>query len=281
MSGRGEAPVRYWKPAPTLAGLVTGYHSYGAHPPPGITLREAFFPSWATIRVAMPGSRGWSLRLGPRTFDPVPAAAFVGPTSYAGYMESGGGELVGAGILPAGWAVLFGGDMGLRANRVVPLAEIAPQDAAPLVEALADGVAPDAAFDAWLLKRLEQAPPPDPRIARLMALLDDPATTRIEPVAEELGLTPRALAATTRFTFGFTPKLLLRRSRFLRALSIALSDPEGSTARLAEAGYWDRSHFLRDSHLFLGCSIREFNKRIGPMASIAMRVRTEVMGTPV
>lgn len=267
--------------APALAGLVTGYHCYRAEAAPGVELHDAFFPSWATIRIAAPGSPSWALQLGSRRFEPVPAAVFVGPTSYAGYMTCSGGELFGVGILPLGWATLFGGDLSRYANRAVPLSMVAP-DAAKLVEALAEpGCDRVAAFDRWLQRRQQSTRPVDETLKRLCQLLDDETLTRAEALAEALGIAPRALAALTRFSFGFTPKLLLRRRRFLKALSLVLTDQAGGSTRLHEVGYFDRSHFLRDSHLFLGCSIREFNRRIGPMARMAMQVRTQVMGAPV
>ena len=221
MQKAGGQPIEYWCASDRLAPFVTGYHRYSVPLPPGLKLRDVFFPSWATIRIALPGNRGWSVRMGSRIFDPVPAAAFVGPTSHAGYVETNGGTLVGVGLLPLGWATLFGGDAARYANRIVPLAAIDP-DAATLEGALADGAAPPAAFEEWLSARLGRHVP-DPRIARLFASLEDPAISRIETIAESLDMTQRALATFTRVHFGFTPKLLLRRSRFLRALSGVLA----------------------------------------------------------
>lgn len=278
--GGRPGPIEYWRPGEAVRDYVTGYHRYSAAAPPGVIIRDAFFPSWATIRVALPGSSPWSLRMGSRTVDPVTPCAFVGPSSYAGYVATRGGTLVGMGVLPLGWAALFGGDVSRFANRVVPLAQIDP-GASLLADALAESETPATVFEQWVAARLALRPPPDPRIAQLFALIDDPATTRTEQIAEALGLSSRALAAVTRTSFGFTPKLLLRRGRFLRALSDVLSFPEEASQRLEQLGYWDRSHFLRDSHLFLGCSIREFNKRRSPLNQTALRVRAEVMGAAV
>lgn len=273
-------PIEYWTASAALDGLVTGYHRYSVSVPPGVTFRDAFFPNWGTIRIAMDGGAPWSLTMANRTFDPVPTLAFTGPSSHAGYVAAGNGVLVGAGILPCGWAQLFGGDVSRYANRVVPLTQI-DAGAGQLQAALNDGADPKALFDEWLEARLRRRPPPDPRIAALYDLLQDPAVTRIEAIAETLNTPPRVLAALARFNFGFTPKLLLRRSRFMRALSAVLANPGDSSHLLTEAGYWDRSHFLRDSHLFLGCSVRDFLKRRGPLNPVAMRVREEVIGAAV
>lgn len=276
-----NGPVAYWTPDPRLAGYVSAYHRYRVVLPPGAVLRDVVFPSWMTIRIAIDDPAPWSLTLGPRETSPMPLAAVVGPTSYAGYCTATRGTLVGLGLLPAGWARLFGGDLSRYANRVVPLAAL-DRTADSLRAALAVSPHPAPVFDAWLLARLDASVEADPMVARIFALLDDPAITRIETMAERLDLSPRALVTLTRRNFGFTPKLLLRRGRFLRALSATLMAPTGDSAAVLEAaGYWDRSHFLRDCHAFLGCSVRDFLARRGPLNPIAMEARRDVIGAPV
>lgn len=279
-NGVAGVDVRYVSPGPRLARYVTGFHRFAAPICTTHELRDAFFPSVATIRVSLHGSPAWSLKIGSRSIDPMPPVALTGPTSYAGYVTCHGGELVGVGLLPFGWAQMFGGDVSRFANRVVALDEIDP-GADMLREALEADQPFDLAFSAWLEARLERRPPADPRIELLCEMLRDPTTTRIEAVAETLDMSPRALATMTRVNFGFTPKLLLRRTRFLRALTTVLTDPDGGPAALETAGYWDRSHFLRDSHLFLGCSVREFSRRRGPHNQVAITARTQALGTPV
>ncbi|KTT70562.1 helix-turn-helix domain-containing protein [Sphingomonas endophytica] len=272
--------VNYVLPGERLARYVTGYHRFSAPVRAGDDLRDAFFPSVATIRVTLGASPPWSLKIGSRTFDPVPVVAMTGPTSYAGYLTCKGGTLVGVGLRPFGWAQLFGGDVSRLANRVVPLGDIDP--GADMLRAAVEGDRPyHEAIESWLEARLQRRPPADPRIETLCVMLRDPATTRIEAVAEALDMSPRALASMTRFNFGFTPKLLLRRTRFLRAVTAVLTDPEEGPAALEAAGYWDRSHFLRDSHLFLGCSVRDFQRRRGPHNQEAIVARVQALGTPV
>lgn len=274
------SPVRYWQPSATLAPYVTGYHSYHAALPPGLTMQDVFLPSWASIRVSLHESPPWSLRMGPRTFDPMPQVAFIGPTSCAGYVTTHGGTMVGVGLKPLGWAQLFGGDISKHANRVVPLSQL-DLGAAQLHGALDDADTPEHAFAHWLEARLHRRPPADPRIAQLFTILEQASETRIDAIAEQLEMTPRALATMTRLSFGSTPKLLLRRTRFIRALNALLAQADRAPAVLEAAGYYDRSHFLCDSHLFLGCSVRDFTRRRGPLNQIALRVREKVLGQPV
>lgn len=232
------------------------------------------------IRVAIDNPGPWFQRLGARRYE-MPVASFTGATSVAGYVEATRGSVLGVGLLPEGWARLFGGDLSVYANRVMSLTELDPA-AEALPEALQQAEHPPTVFEQWIEQRLSSGLMLDPMISRIRAMIDDPAVTRIEAIAEALGVSPRQLASMTRYYFGFTPKVLLRRGRFLRALGATLdASPESTAALLGEAGYWDRSHFLRDAHLFLGCSIREFRRRRGALSAEAMKVRAAVIGAPV
>lgn len=273
-------PVQYWRPSSALAPYVTGYHSYHAALPPGLTLQDVFLPGWASIRISLRESLPWSLRMGARTFNPVPNAALVGPTNCAGHLSTQGGTIVGVSLKPLGWAQIFGGDVSKHANRVTPLAQL-DAGASQLRELLQESDCPNEVFDRWLEARLHRRPPADPRIGKLFDVLEEGRESRIDVIAEMLDTSPRSLATMTRYNFGFTPKLLLRRTRFLRALSAMLIDPGSSSTVLQATGYYDRSHFLRDSHLFLGSSVRDFMRRRGPLNQIALRVREKVLGSPV
>ncbi|WP_083925732.1 AraC family transcriptional regulator [Sphingomonas sp. Mn802worker] len=270
-------PVQYWRPSAALSPFVTGYHLYHAALPPGLTLQDVFLPGVASIQVTLHETPAWSLRMGARTFDPMPGAAFVGPTSCAGHLSAQGGTMVGVGLKPLGWAQLFGGNVSRYSNRVAALSQL-DSGAAQLHDALEHSDRPDVVFERWLEARLHRRPPVDPRIGKLFAILEEGRETRIDVIADMLDTSPRSLATMTRQSFGFTPKLMLRRTRFVRALTAMLIDPDRGPAALKASGYYDRSHFLRDSHLFLGCSVRDFARRRGPLNQIALRVRQKVLG---
>lgn len=275
-----EGPVAFWRASARFSGLVTGFHRFRAQVSPGQRTSDVFFPGYPVIRFAVERPQPWSLRIGARQFD-MPHASFTGPTNLAAWVEAGEGALIGMGLYAKGWARLFGGDISAHANRVIPFSAL-DDDAEDMRVALDDGAHPQIVLEAWLDRRLATARAFNPLIERLEEAIGGGTVTRIEALAENLGLTMRQLAALTRQNFGFTPKMLLRRRRFLRALSRALDAPPGeSDALLAAEGYWDRSHFLRDAHLFLGCSIREFRRRRGPLHALAMQKRAQVLGSAV
>ncbi|HEX3481507.1 MAG TPA: helix-turn-helix transcriptional regulator [Kofleriaceae bacterium] len=109
----------------------------------------------------------------------------------------------------------------------------------------------------WLRERLADAAPPDPRIARAVALLSSAARpgaappvgstgeARVDDVADTLGMTRQHLARGFRREVGITPKQLARIARMQRAAAALRRG--GDLARLAaELGYFDQSHFSRE-----------------------------------
>jgi hypothetical protein len=272
--------MRYWRPDAKLAPYVSGYHLYSIRLEPGERVDDVFFPAWINIRFTLDADP-WRVRFGRRLFDPVPSAALFGPTSHAGYSNGGSGILIGAGITPAGWARLFARNASLLADRVVPLEQLLGADALRLRARLDAGASPAETFDHWLLDRLDGSVPEAPEVGTLFAALGDSAVDTVAALEERLGVAGRALNRLSRVSFGFTPKLLLRRARFMRALmgAVALGRGRWSEA-IGPAGYYDQSHFLRDCRLFLDMPLGEFVGRRKPLAELSMKLRTERLGAP-
>ena len=57
---------------------------------------------------------------------------------------------------------------------------------------------------------------------------------------------------------GYGPKLLIRRTRFLRVLATMLLADTNPDHSAVPPGYHDVPHFLRDARDFLGMTAREF-----------------------
>ena len=96
------------------------------------------------------------------------------------------------------------------------------------------------------LKRIAEiartAPAPDAAIAEAARRLADPAT-RVETLADDIGLSERQLRRRCHVAAGYGPKTLQRVLRFRRFLASA----DGDLARAAlDAGYADQSHLTRE-----------------------------------
>lgn len=272
--------IRYDRPAPDLADYITGYHVYSAdHRNVGQV--DWFLPGTANIRIAIDAAP-FAVAIARRSFDPVPQVSLFGPTSHALKATTNGGILVGFGISALGWSRLFAGHAALYRDRVVPLAAALPGDFADrLHAALAasdreEMVAP--VLDDLLRGVLGPVPREDALIRRLMQLIAEDGPAEIALAADRLGIEPHALRRLAVKHFGFPPKLLLRRARFLRSfLRISQSDGMVDYTRLDQS-YFDVPHFLRDANTFLGMTPRRFLALNTPFLDASLRARAAVLG---
>ena len=92
------------------------------------------------------------------------------------------------------------------------------------------------------------APPADAAVLEAARRLDRPET-RLETLAEDLGLSERQLRRRCHAAAGYGPKTLQRVLRFRRFLAVA----NGDLARAAlDAGYADQSHLTRECRRLAG-----------------------------
>lgn len=209
-----------------------------------------------------------SLSIRRRTFAPLPAIGFIGPTTALGHLDTGGAMLTGVRLRSTAWATLFGGDLSRHADKVVPLTTL---DHA--AEALRHADA--AAIETWLSTRLEDAAASDVLLEHFIATIDAHPRATVADLAATLHLTPQQLTALSLEHFGVAPKRLLSQRRFVRVLRRLLADPAYAGRALWEAGYVDRSHFAKDCRKFLGSSLQTFRERAAPLARDPSAARRE------
>ncbi|NNM76612.1 AraC family transcriptional regulator [Sphingomonas sp. ID1715] len=270
----------YWMPDPRLRDYVSGYHLYATAPPTGDRHHDVFFPAWANIRLLVQPC-DWTVRIGSQQFT-VPEAALFGPTSHAGYSASGRGMVAGAGLTPLGWYRLMRAPAYAFADRVSELAELLGSAAADLQAKLATagGEGVNEIFDAFFLARLGRARPGEARVVRVHHDLMKPLPGGVAAVAERLGISHRTLHRLALEAFGFGPKLLVRRARFLRSLmAVAQANGERWADRI-EGSYYDHSHFNRDAQEFLGMAPGDFLRLPKPINEASARLRTKILGAP-
>ena len=276
-----EIAVQFALPAPELRRFISGYHCYALTFPAGHLHDDLFYPAWANIRFYA-ATTDWRITIGDASFDPVPRAALFGPTSRSSASRSGSGLLIGAGLTPLGWSRFVRADAAGFADRIVPLG-----DAMPHADAIADAVLgagtmekAAAAMDAWFLARLGPATKRDARIEAMHRLLAEAPPISVNQAAAELGLHPRAFLRLAMAAFGFRPKLLLRRARFVRTLTRLEEGAHANWLDVLDLGYHDQSHFIRDSHEFLGMAPGDFLRLPRPINAASTRLRRAMLGAP-
>ncbi|WP_176473108.1 helix-turn-helix domain-containing protein [Sphingomonas lenta] len=247
---------------------------------PGEEARDVIPPAWAAIRFAE-DDFDWGAKIGRRTFDPGPRNALFGPTSHAAYTRFATGRCVCVGLTPLGWARFVGRDAAPFADRITPLETVWRDRTEALRAAVLEADDPAQAFDAFFTDLLIRTPPEDEAVARVAALLLDPEVLTIKEMTERTGIDARHIARLSTRYFGFTPKLLLRRARFMRALIASMQVGRGGwKALVVAAGYHDQPHFIRDCQLFLGMPISSFMLKPKPLFELSLRLRAQVVGTP-
>jgi AraC-like DNA-binding protein len=275
--------MAYWPPSPRLEDLISGYHLYAVSPPPGERHSDVFQPAWFNLRVLLDPATNWEVRCGKGEWLSVPDVSLFGPSSAACWSRSDEGAVIGAGITPRGWARLATCPAGELADRVVPAGDVLGPGTVALaaqLRAAGDSEAIVPILDRWFLERMTEPARDEDAIERIFASLTDPAVRTVAQLAARVGLVPRTLERISRRAFGFAPKLLLRRARFLRSLHALIGGGPGRRALAIDAGYTDYPHFIREAHEFLGMKPTRFLERCGPMFLRSLQLRHSVLGAP-
>ena len=265
-------------PAPALRGLVSTYYwlEAGAEP-----VAELLHPEWTNVRFGLRGDWRWQQVRG-QMFRPDRVCVFGPSNCAASIMGSPGALVLGFGLLPLGWARLVGGPASQLANRFCALQAIWGPAADRLMRELSAAAGPDewaAILDDELLARLENAPPPPRLLADAHRLLGASEIDTVERFAAELGVSERTLERSCGPWFGFGPKTLLRRLRFLRVLDAMLQLPEGhSVGTVLGEHFVDQSHFVREFHAFMGMTPTAYMAMPRVVMRRAMHERARLLG---
>ena len=100
-------------------------------------------------------------------------------------------------------------------------------------------------------------------------------------LADRLGISARSLERLSLRAFGFSPKLLLRRQRFLRSLAQFMLDPSLKWISTLDWHYVDQAHFVRDFQRFMTMRPSQYAAQDHPVLRSAARARAVATGVAV
>jgi AraC-like DNA-binding protein len=250
-----KVSVRIRLPAPPLRAYVTFYYFVETFEP----ITDFLYPEWGNVRLSLAGD--WMILNDPR--DPAVSVSrgIYGPTDRRGKVVSTGGATAGFGLTPLGWGRLIGGSAGAMANRVREMRGelgIAPDELqAAFIADDGDDMAGAVRFDELLLGLLHSRPPNHPVVLETDRVLRERPPDSAA-FAEAVDVPPRTLHRICMRAFGFPPKRLLRRQRFLETLGLIRVSPYSRFGALIGDAYFDQSHFNRDFRDFMGMTAREY-----------------------
>lgn len=274
--------VSYALPAVALRPYVSTY-SMTLVDPGTPTVFDQVYPEWPNVRMTVDGDM--AACTGPGPLEGCNPICAIGPTSQATHFSLGPGRYWTISLLPLGWARF----VGIRACEYADRWEVIGQDSpfadlAPLLACDQPGknfseVTAD--IDAHLTAMLENPGRREDTIFDAHCALLDPEVTSVTALAERTGIGVRALERLSLSAFGFTPRLLLRRQRFLRSLAQYMLDPSLSWINTLDHQYVDQAHFIRDFRRFMNTTPGAFAAEPHPVLWAAVQARTTIAGKPM
>ncbi|MFZ1743154.1 MAG: helix-turn-helix domain-containing protein [Pontixanthobacter sp.] len=278
-----KVDVSFHRPPEDLERFFTTFYCVEIDPGEGATVTDSLHPEWANIRI-FSGTRPHNEIAG-QTLSGADAL-FTGPSKSPLHFTLGPTRVWGIGILPLGWATFVGQPADEYANSVSDCrsnAALAP------FAALADSVLAKDGNEAVQYEAIvdffrETCPrfgKEDPRITAIHSVLLDSELPHVSDMAERCGLNQRTLERLCRKHFGFSPKLLLRRQRFMRSLADFMLDPSLGWVGAIDSLYFDQSHFVRDCKEFLEMAPSEYAATDHPIMAGFLRERMRAYGSAV
>ena len=276
--------VRFFSPPEILRRYFTTFYLMDVTVPDGGTVADSLHPEWGNLRLHS-GSAPTATNLSGQMLAGTSFAA-TGPSSQSVRFTIGSTRMWGIGLLPLGWARFVHARASKLANGLFD-GHTNPDFASfrPLASTLF-GPEPDplAELDriaAHFLARIDGPVPDEARILAVHGALVDPETRNVASFAERAGLGQRTLERVCERAFGFSPKLLLRRQRFLRSLAQFMMDPTLKWIGAIDSQYHDQAQFVRDFRQFMGQTPRRYAASAKPILGAVMRARAAFAGRAV
>ena len=281
LSATGD--YRFILPAPELRRYVTTYYFFDIATPDGRLLDDVLHPEWASARFMLEG--GIDASIVPNAPIPVPRASLTGPTLRAINIRCDRARMAGIGVMPLGWHRLIHAAAQDYANVSADI-ETDPALATFAaiwreIEGEIDHFRIAEIFDTHLTAALVGSDAREAEIESLHRALANPEMEGVAQLAQSVGMPIQKVERMSRRVFGFPPKRLLRRQRFLRSLGERLLDPARPWTTAMDVQYHDQAHFTRDFHDFMGMSPGAYLAMPRAISQGAIRARAEALGQPL
>jgi AraC-like DNA-binding protein len=277
VSHQYSVEVRFHRPPPELHHYFTTFYCVDMWVAGDDLVSDYLHPEWSNLRFysgTCPEAQaddGTPLRNS--TF------AATGPSSKAVRFGMGTSRMWGIGLLPLGWAKFVASPASDYANAVVD-GHTHPAFApfVPLARTLFSGGADESAelerITRYFAARLGSPLPDEHRILAIHSALVDPEVKSVADLVERAGIGQRTVERICDRAFGFRPKVLLRRQRFMRSLAQYMLDPSLRWIGAMDGHYHDQAQFVRDFRQFMGMTPREYAALDKPIIGAIMDART-------
>jgi len=268
--------VRYYRLSQALQPYFTALYAFEFDCAPGQVTEDYLHPEWAQMRFTV-GSAALA-RIGPGPLERQWPFVASGPTSRSIHFGITTGRIWGLGLQPAGWAKFIDGSARAVADTTVdgsthpwfslfaPIQELVQDDAAERDD-IADRI------NEFLMGHTGRPVRQDDLIVACHEALRDPDIANVGELGERVGLGARSLERLCSRYFGFPPKLLLRRQRFLRSLAQFMLNPKRVWSAALDGQYYDQAQFVKDFRSFMGMTPSEYAEMPHPILETIMAQR--------
>lgn len=272
---------RFHQPPSQFDGCFTTFYQLALDVENGGTIRDHLLPEWANIRFfggAAPTARlGQSKVIGARL-------SATGPSSRPCEFVLGSSRMWGIGFLPLGWARFIDHDASDLANTAC---DGATHPAFAKFDVLSD-VLCDPALDTDTqlqvlidtMGRLMRPHRDEPKIVRVNKALVSGDFTGVGDLADACAMSIRTLERVCGRYFGFTPKLLMRRQRFMRSLTTFMLQKGTLWTDAMDEHYHDQAQFTREFNEFMTMNPSDYAALDHPIIASFMESRARVWGSP-
>jgi AraC-like DNA-binding protein len=284
VSQQHQINVRFYPPPEDLRRYFTTFYVTDIDPGPDGVLHDSLHPEWAGMRFFTPtGPTSWT-DAGQR----LENVRFLtqGPSSHPIHFAMPKTRLWGFGFLPLGWAKFVRMPAAEFANYMCDgyqRAECAPFR--PLADALFQEPIDEEAELQRIIDFFRNFPAKDPvdqnRILAIHAALVDPQVATVQQLVARVAASQRTVERISYKHFGFSPKLLLRRQRFMRSLAQFMLDPTLKWIGAMDSHYHDQAQFVRDFREFMGVSPREYSSKPHPVLERFTQERNKALASAV
>lgn len=271
---------QFFSPSEQFDGCFTTFYKLDLEVENGGELNDYLQPEWANIRF-FAGSCPTATINGSQ----VSGVRFTatGPSALPLHFKLGTSRMWGIGFLPLGWARLIGSDARDLANIVC---DGARHPAFEKFECLTDLLCDQSRSDAEQVEAIEgcmarimRRNRDEPKIIRIHQALVEPSLGSVDDLAQASGMSVRTLERMCRRYFGFTPKLLMRRQRFMRSLSAWMLHGKHLWTEAMDDHYHDQAQFTREFHEFMTMNPSEYAALDHPVLESFMEARARIWGS--
>ncbi len=284
MSSENTVTVRFYPPPEVLRRFVTTFYVTTIDVADGGAVTDALQPEWANLRFFSGNNPNCWIEAG----DHLSGASFVatGPSTRSANFRLGTSRFWGIGLLPLGWDQFIRLPAADHANLIANgLEHPSFSSFAPLANVLFGEVPDEVAeldqITTFLCGMLANPPADAERIVAIHSALVDPEMASVAELVERVGAGQRTIERLCHRAFGFPPKMMLRRQRFMRSLAQFMLDPSLKWIDALDSNYYDQAQFVRDFREFMAMTPSEYAARPHPVLEKFMQARLQIVGAPV